>query len=58
MSFRCTRFSAEKLRQKLLEKGIGTIALGNTYLRVTFAAVDGEEIQDLYGTIYQTAAEM
>jgi aspartate/methionine/tyrosine aminotransferase len=58
MSFRCIRFSAEKLRQKLLEKGIGTIALGDTYLRVTFAAVDGEEIPDLYGTIYQTAAEM
>jgi aspartate/methionine/tyrosine aminotransferase len=58
MSFRCTRFSAEKLRRKLLEKGIGTIALGDTYLRVTFAAVDEEEIPDLYGTIYHTAAEM
>jgi aspartate/methionine/tyrosine aminotransferase len=58
MSFRCTRFSAEKLRQKLLEKGIGTIALGDSYLRVTFAAVDEEEIPDMYGTIYQTAAEM
>jgi aspartate/methionine/tyrosine aminotransferase len=58
MSFRCTRFSAEKLRQKLLEKGIGAIALGDAYLRVTFAAVDEEEIPDLYGTIYQTVAEM
>ncbi|MDR2142773.1 MAG: aminotransferase class I/II-fold pyridoxal phosphate-dependent enzyme, partial [Treponema sp.] len=58
MSFRCTRLSAEKLRQKLLEKGIGTIALADTYLRVTFAAVDGEEIPDLYGAIYQAAAEM
>jgi aspartate/methionine/tyrosine aminotransferase len=58
MSFRCTRFSAENLRRKLLEKGIGTIALGDTYLRVTFAAVDEGEIPDLYGTIYQTAAEM
>jgi aspartate/methionine/tyrosine aminotransferase len=58
MSFRCTRFGAEKLRQKLLEKGIGAIALGDRYLRVTFAAVDEEEIPDLYGTIYQTAAEM
>ncbi|MDR0402773.1 MAG: aminotransferase class I/II-fold pyridoxal phosphate-dependent enzyme [Treponema sp.] len=58
MTFRCTRFSAEKLRRKLLEKGIGTIALGDLYLRVTFAAVDEGEIPDLYGTIYQTAAEI
>ncbi|MDR1506812.1 MAG: aminotransferase class I/II-fold pyridoxal phosphate-dependent enzyme [Treponema sp.] len=58
MSFRCTGLSAETLRQKLLEKGIGTIALGDSYLRVTFAAVDEEEIADTYGTIYQTAAEM
>jgi len=49
---------AEKLRLALLKKGIGTIALGDQYLRVTFAAIEEEEIPDVYRTIYETAAEL
>ncbi|MDR2661391.1 MAG: aminotransferase class I/II-fold pyridoxal phosphate-dependent enzyme [Treponema sp.] len=63
MSFRCKegpsgRVDAEKLRQGLLKKGIGTIALGSEYLRVTFAAVEEEDIPEIYQAIYDTAAEL
>ena len=66
MSFRCKNAagsassagSAENLRQALLKKGIGTIALGDEYLRVTFAAIEEEDIPDVYRTIYETAAEL
>ena len=56
MSFRCKE--SEKLRQNLLKKGIGTIALGEEYLRVTFAAIEEEDIPLVYRTIYETAAEL
>jgi hypothetical protein len=63
MSFRCKegpsgRLDAEKLRQELLKKGIGTIALGSDYLRVTFAAVEEKDIPEIYQAIYDTAAEL
>jgi aspartate/methionine/tyrosine aminotransferase len=63
MSFRCKKgpsgkLDAEKLRQELLKKGIGTIALGTEYLRVTFAAVEEKDIPEIYQTIYDTAAEL
>ena len=61
MSFRCKdngkNGGAEKLRQNLLKKGIGAIALGDEYLRVTFAAIEEEDIPTVYRTIYETAAE-
>ena len=71
MSFRCKTCNApggvaggasvaggaEKLRLALLKKGIGTIALGDEYLRVTFAAIEEEDIPFVYRTIYETAAE-
>ncbi|MFA6507981.1 MAG: aminotransferase class I/II-fold pyridoxal phosphate-dependent enzyme [Treponemataceae bacterium] len=56
MCFRCVGISAETLRQTLLkEHGIGTIALGENYLRIAFASVEAERIPDLYKTIYETA---
>jgi aspartate/methionine/tyrosine aminotransferase len=72
MSFRCTSGNtpggkgpgsgtpggAEKLRLALLGKGIGTIALGDEFLRVTFAAVEEEDIAFVYQTIFKTAAEL
>jgi aspartate/methionine/tyrosine aminotransferase len=58
MSFRCVGISAERLRLALLEKGIGTIALGDVYLRITFAAVDEDDIPGLYRAVYQTAADL
>ncbi|MDR1248911.1 MAG: aminotransferase class I/II-fold pyridoxal phosphate-dependent enzyme [Treponema sp.] len=55
MSFRC-KVDAEALRKKLLkDHGIGTIALGSGILRVTFAALEEEQIPEIYKTIYETA---
>jgi aspartate/methionine/tyrosine aminotransferase len=55
MSFRC-KADAEALRKKLLAAhGIGTIALGPGILRVAFAALEEEQIPEIYGTIYETA---
>ncbi|MDR0555215.1 MAG: aminotransferase class I/II-fold pyridoxal phosphate-dependent enzyme [Treponema sp.] len=59
MCFHCMGISAETLRRELLEKhGIGTVALEDVYLRITFAAVDEEHIAGLYQTIYETAASL
>jgi len=59
MSFRCVGISAEALRQKLLnEQGIGTIALGEKYLRIAFASVEADRIADLYATVYEAAAAL
>jgi aspartate/methionine/tyrosine aminotransferase len=49
---------AENLRLALLKKGIGTIALEDEYLRVTFAAIEEEEIPGVYRIIYETAVEL
>ena len=59
MSFRCIGIQAEALRQALLkDQGIGTIALGNAYLRVAFASVDAEQLPALYRSIYETAERL
>jgi aspartate/methionine/tyrosine aminotransferase len=56
MSFRCIGIDAEVLRKKLLAgSGIGTIALGPEILRVAFAALEEEQIPEIYQTIYDIA---
>jgi hypothetical protein len=59
MSFRCAGVDAETLRQELLVKhGIGTIALGEYYLRIAFSGIDEEKITEVYRIIYETAAKL
>jgi aspartate/methionine/tyrosine aminotransferase len=59
MSFRCVSVGAETLRQALLkEHGIGTIALGDRYLRVAFASVDADRLPEIYRTIYDVATAL
>ncbi|WP_304242292.1 aminotransferase class I/II-fold pyridoxal phosphate-dependent enzyme [Gracilinema caldarium] len=59
MSFRCKGVSPETLRQNLLkEHGIGTIALGNQYLRIAFSSVEAEHIPFAYETIFKVAEEL
>ncbi len=49
----------EKLRVHLLDKyGIGTIAIGSTYLRVAYSSVDIENLEELYQTIDKAAREL
>jgi aspartate/methionine/tyrosine aminotransferase len=58
MSFRCRGVDAETLRLELLERGIGTISIGSEYLRVAFAAVDKENLPELFDEIYAAAEEL
>ncbi len=56
MSFRCDGISAEELRKKLLEEEeIGTISIQDTYLRVAYASIDLENLEDLYSAIFAVA---
>jgi aspartate/methionine/tyrosine aminotransferase len=57
MAFRCAG-SAEALRVRLLQNyGIGTISIGEEYLRIAYSSVDIEDIEDLYRSLYQAAGE-
>ena len=50
---------AEALRHVLLhERGIGTIAIGDDYLRVAYASVDQEAINPLFEHIFAAAKEV
>jgi aspartate/methionine/tyrosine aminotransferase len=56
MSFRCIGVKAGDLRRTLLEKhGIGTIAFGDSYLRVAFSSIEEEAIPSIYQAIYDAA---
>lgn len=57
MSF-STRVDAEELRQRLLKKGVGVIAIDNKTLRVAFSSIDEEKIEAAYKAIYDTADEL
>lgn len=58
MSFECRGFSAETLRLRLLDGGIGTIAIGEKYLRVAFSCVEETRIDELYGAIIAAARDL
>lgn len=45
----------EKLRQELLEMGIGTIALGETSFRIAYSSIDTDQLEDLFEKIFSTA---
>ncbi len=60
--FMCLKFdeiSAESVRQHLLnEYGIGTIALGETDLRVAFSCIEEENLEELFDLIYKAVQEV
>ncbi|MDR1909118.1 MAG: aminotransferase class I/II-fold pyridoxal phosphate-dependent enzyme [Spirochaetaceae bacterium] len=58
MSFRCEGIDAEALRRELLTRGIGVIALEGRYLRITFAAIEEEDMEKVYGEIYEAAGAL
>ncbi len=59
MSFNTKKIDAEELRQKLLkEKGIGTISIDKSTLRVAFSSLDEDKIEIVYKAIYETAEEL
>jgi len=58
MSLECRGISAETLRLRLLDKGIGTIALGERHLRVAFSCVEASDIDELYLAIVAEATAL
>ncbi|MBP3708786.1 MAG: aminotransferase class I/II-fold pyridoxal phosphate-dependent enzyme [Treponema sp.] len=59
MSFHVAKIDAEDLRKQLLsDKGIGTIAIDNSTLRVAFSSIDEDKIESVYSDIYETAENM
>jgi aspartate/methionine/tyrosine aminotransferase len=56
MAFTVPKGKAEELRIKLLdEQGIGTISIQGDYLRVAFASIDEEYLEELYSAIFEAA---
>jgi hypothetical protein len=50
---------AETLRRHVLEKyGVGTIALGDTDLRVAFSCLEEGDIEKLFETLYLGVKEL
>jgi len=59
MCLKLKTVDAEQLRVHLLEKyGIGTIALGETDLRVAFSCIEESDIEDLFNLIYQGVQDL
>ncbi len=59
MTFKVEGGKAEELRKKLLlERGIGTISIGNDFLRVAYSSIDLENLEDLYGEIFEAAENL
>ena len=56
MCFRLEKGSTEKIRQYLLyEKGIGTIAIDDKHLRIAYALVEMENLEELYEELFKAA---
>ncbi|MDR2587902.1 MAG: aminotransferase class I/II-fold pyridoxal phosphate-dependent enzyme [Spirochaetales bacterium] len=58
MSFLCEGISAEDLRKRLLDKGIGTIALQDRILRIAYQSIDEEGLADMYAALFASADEL
>lgn len=59
MCLKLSQVSAESVRQHLLNQyGIGTIALGETDLRVAFSCIEEENLEELYDTIFKAVNEL
>jgi len=59
MCLKLTGVSAEKVRQRLLDAyGVGTIALGETDLRVAFSCIEVEHIEELFDTIHRAVLDV
>jgi aspartate/methionine/tyrosine aminotransferase len=59
MCLKLKKVSAEALRTRLLDEyGVGTIALGETDLRIAFSCLEDDEIPDLFDILYKAAKEL
>ncbi|MNO06870.1 hypothetical protein D3C81_2288390 [compost metagenome] len=59
MCLKLKTVAAEDLRQHLLHNyGVGTIALGETDLRIAFSCIAEENLEELYSMIYQAILDL
>ncbi|SDS11551.1 Aspartate/methionine/tyrosine aminotransferase [Paenibacillaceae bacterium GAS479] len=59
MCLRLNGVSAESVRQRLLEAyGVGTIALGESDLRVAFSCTEEANLEELFDCIYQAVGDV
>ncbi len=59
MCLRLRTVDAEELRLHLLNKhGVGVISLGETDIRIAFSCVEEEDIQDIFGIIFQAIKDI
>ncbi|MFD0694248.1 aminotransferase class I/II-fold pyridoxal phosphate-dependent enzyme [Paenibacillus sp. GCM10027628] len=59
MCLKLKTVDAETLRVHLLEQyGVGTIALGETDLRVAFSCIEEDHIEELFNIIYQSVKDI
>lgn len=59
MCLRLSDVSADTVRKHLLDEyGIGTIALGETDLRVAFSCIEAEQLEELFDCIYKAVQEV
>lgn len=59
MCLKLKTVDAETLRLHLLDKyGVGTIALGETDLRVAFSCIEEANLEELFETIYQGVLDL
>lgn len=59
MCLKLKTVNAEALRQHLIHQyGVGTIALGDTDLRIAFSCIGEENLEDLFDLIYQGVRDL
>lgn len=59
MCLKLSGVSAETVRKRLLDEyGVGTIALGETDLRVAFSCIEEENLEELFDTIYKAVQDV
>ncbi|GGG51513.1 aminotransferase class I/II-fold pyridoxal phosphate-dependent enzyme [Paenibacillus radicis (ex Gao et al. 2016)] len=59
MCLKLNGVSAEEVRTRLLDQyGVGTIALGETDLRVAFSCIEEPNLEELFDTIYKAVTEI
>ncbi|MNH43017.1 hypothetical protein D3C79_1048280 [compost metagenome] len=59
MCLKLKTVNAEALRQHLIhEYGVGTIALGDTDLRVAFSCIAEENLEDLFDLVYKGVLDL
>ncbi|MEK8127616.1 aminotransferase class I/II-fold pyridoxal phosphate-dependent enzyme [Paenibacillus filicis] len=59
MCLKLNTVTAETLRSHLLDQyGVGTIALGDTDLRVAFSCIEEANLEELFDTIYQGVLDL